>query len=57
MPKVAVFNLNAVIHYMPAFLMGILFKKYEDSILTFINRGGVFKSIDCKFINYCFNYI
>lgn len=56
MPKVVLFNLNAVIHYMPAFLMGILFKKYEDSILTFINRG-VFKSIDCKFINYCFNYI
>ena len=28
MPKVAVFNLNAVIHYMPAFLMGILFKEY-----------------------------
>lgn len=40
MPKVVLFNLNAVIHYMPAFLMGILFKKYEDSILTFINRGG-----------------
>ena len=56
MPKVAVFNLNAVIHYMPAFLMGILFKEYEDSILKFINRG-VFKSIDYKFINHCFNYI
>lgn len=41
MPKVVLFNLNAVIHYMPAFLMGILFKKYEDSILTFINRGGI----------------
>lgn len=48
MPKVALFNLNAVMHYMPAFLMGILFKEYEDSILTFINRGYVNLLILCS---------
>ncbi|MGN0281525.1 MAG: acyltransferase family protein [Prevotella sp.] len=41
MPRVALFNLQAEVHYMPAFLMGILLKKYEEPILTFINGGGI----------------
>lgn len=39
-PQIEWFNLKAVVHYMPYFLIGILFKSYESSILAFVNRGG-----------------
>lgn len=42
MPTVKLFNLSAVVHYMPYFVLGILLKEYEKPVLTFINGGGYY---------------
>lgn len=42
MPSIKLFNLNAVVHYTPYFVIGILYKKYEHSVMAFVNRGSIF---------------
>lgn len=40
LPKTYLFSLSAVIHYLPSFLLGILFNRYKQELLNLVNRGG-----------------
>lgn len=39
MPRMVLFNMSAVINYLPYFVLGILLNEYEKPILAFINGG------------------
>lgn len=41
MPRVELFNLSAVVSYLPYFVFGILLKEYERPVMALINGGGI----------------
>ena len=58
MPNIEMLNLKTVVHDMPYFMMGILYKSTESAVNELINRGGVFNVVnpdsaehlaDCRF--------
>ena len=45
MPKILLFNFSQVVHYMPIFFLGFLFKEYEGSVIKIVKKGGEFNVI------------